>query len=372
MTDCHTNMVLSKMHMKEKIIYILLFLIPFIIDNGLNSYICYSIILLLVLLTKKGGFIRIRELNGFILSILLIVFTNIFRFEQYTTLLFKDIGLMLIGISPFLFRSKMSLNQNKFNILILFGLLLTIGAGLGDFHLSVQSFIFSDFGIELGTYAYILGMFALVAYRNKNYRLFFIDFIALFICGKRIAMLAIIVCVISETVFKYKNGDIGLKLRSVIIGGVFVFLFFVWLFTEGVFDELIFNYTGLSANAFTMGRQTLYYSIHEHFGIFNLLGIGAGNTIPLVNSLTEDTRLHNDFLKIFVENGLVIFIFYLSLLVKSIKFENLSIYLFIFMIFLTTNTFIYAYMLCYYCIFIDSEKYITMSSNVNDPKHMLE
>lgn len=70
-------------------------------------------------------------------------------------------------------------------------------------------------------------------------------------------------------------------------------------------------------NQFTMGRYELYNTAINRSNILEganfIWGIGNGNVLPLL----EGARLHNDVLKIFIENGLVVFVLFFVILYQK-------------------------------------------------------
>lgn len=73
-------------------------------------------------------------------------------------------------------------------------------------------------------------------------------------------------------------------------------------------------------NQFTMGRYELYNTAINRSNILEganfIWGIGNGNVLPLL----EGARLHNDVLKIFIENGLVVFVLFFVILYQKMVF----------------------------------------------------
>lgn len=148
-------------------------------------------------------------------------------------------------------------------------------------------------------------------------------------------------------VYRYKN---SISLLLVIVN--FIVVNVIIQFTQGGYDELIFRYTGLSADAFTMGRQQLYEYVLKSLDNYSWLGAGLGKTASLAGELDsvdiyrsggQFANLHSDVLKHFLEFGSVLFSFWIFLVyrfnTKSVEMFTATIYINV--LWMTDNVIIY-------------------------------
>ena len=342
--------------MKVNKYLILLALIPFLVDFRMTpSWSCYPLVILIGIMgrTKLG----VKNMEGLIQALFLIVVTGIFRYEQYSIPLVKDLGLIAIGIMPFLFNVSFKVNIRHFNVLLIIGFLLAVWSSLFNFQLSWDNFINSAFGVERGAFTYTFGLAALYWCRRKEYRWTAINVFFMLIGGKRIAMVAIVICVVVDYYLHRKKGNAPIWVKFSIFGGVVLFLYITFQYTHHVYDIFILSHTGKSADAFMMGRQQLYEVIVSMIPKPNYWGVGPGNTLDTLREALGQPRMHNDFLKIYAENGVILFCLFFYLVLRKLKWEQVPTLLFIFALYTTTNTMIYIYMIFMYGLFLRPEDY---------------
>lgn len=342
--------------MKNKIVITILILLPIFFDTDVSSYISYSLIIFLgILCAQKFKFPN----RPFVNAIMLIILTSFLRIEQYSMDMFKDVCLMFIGIFPMLMCCHFKINIKHFNIGMILAFLLTAGVSLLQVRFSIESFVNSDIGVELGTFAYFFSLLA-IYWVNKKTLWVIINFICAILCGKRIVALAIIPIIIFAYYLRNRNNYVPIKIKFLIFLFFSAYLFVSYLFIVGFFDDIFFEITGTSANAFTMGRQYLYSAVFDNMSNFNLWGLGPGNTVEILRQeeRISDIRLHNDFLKIYSENGIFIYCAFFYLILKKIRMWQLPTLLMIFAIFMTTNSLVYAPHLLYYSIFLYADTFL--------------
>lgn len=341
------------------------FLVPFLVSLPLTpSWTSYPIVLLIALLCRTR--ISLKEQNGLVIAIMLLLVTSIFRPSQYSVNMAKDLGLMIIGIMPFLFKSQFEINASRLNWLLIGGFFISAGANIAGYRMDTDAFIESTFGIELGALCYTFSLLALYWLKKGGRIWFIINCLLAILCGKRIAFASIVVCALIHIIFRKKEGEVPIWLKILIMGVTIIVLLFTYFFTYGYLDDVIFDTTGKSADAFTMGRQQLYSIAFSMIELPNLWGIGPGNTVETIKNLYGvGGRMHNDFLKIFTENGIILYLVFFYILIRKLKYKQLPTLCLIMSLFLTTNTLIYVYMLFLYVIFLDSDKYIISSNSRN-------
>lgn len=350
---------------RHKNITILVFLVPFLVSLPFTpSWTSYPVVILIALLCKTR--ISLKEQNGLVMAITLILVTSIFRQSQYSVNMLKDLGLMAIGIMPFLFKSQFTINASHLNWMLIGGFFVSAGANLAGFRMDTEAFIESTFGIELGALCYTFSLLAIFWLQKGGKTWFLINCILAILCGKRIAFVSIMACALIHLFFRKKNGEVPIWVKILIMGFAVAYLFFTYYFTYGYFDDIIFETTGKSADAFTMGRQQLYHIAFSMIELPNIWGIGPGNTVETIKTLFGvGGRMHNDYLKIFTENGLILYFGFFIVLLRKMEYKQLPTLCFILAIFLTTNTLIYVYMLFLYGVFLDSDKYFMSNNNRN-------
>ena len=351
--------------MKNIIILLILVIMPCMFDMGITDIIYALIVIVTILYHTK---LKIPN-TSYVNAILLIIISALFRINQYSILLFKDIGLMLIGILPMLYNAKFKINISLYNKLICAAFFLIVGSKIFDINLSINAFLLSNTGIELGTFAYLFSLLA-IFWVGKNNKWVAINIFLTILSGKRIAILAIFFCVILAYIIGNNKKLVSTNIKLMLFLLPTTYLIFSYLLTQGYFDDIIYYYTGLSTDAFTMGRQQLYTAIFNKLNSFSLWGIGPGNSVDVVIAAKYgDTRMHNDFLKIYSENGAIIYCLFFYLLLKKLEVRQIPTLLMIFAIFMTTNSLIYSLHLFIYSIFLYPNRYIIIPPPKSCIKH---
>lgn len=343
--------------MNNKIYVILIGLIPFLVDfTGIPSWSCYPLIILIGILGKSR--INLKEWDGFTAAVFILTFVGLFRMNQYSLNLFKDLGLMLIGIFPFILNAKFRVDVNYFNVLVILGFLLSAGSALFGFHMSIENFLDSSFGVEKGAAPYTLGLLVIYWAQKRNYIWVAVDIFFMILGGKRIALVAVAAGILIWFLFRNRHGKTPVLFRIGLFGIAAGYVALSFLFVTGVFDDWFLEYTQRSANSFTMGRQMLYQVVFSITPHLNLWGIGPGNTVEALTNYLEIPRMHNDFLKIYSEDGIILFVVFFFMFLRKMSYQQLPTVVLIYFFFATTNTLIYTYMLFMYCLFLNPDKYL--------------
>ena len=139
------------------------------------------------------------------------------------------------------------------------------------------------------------------------------------------------------SIFKILNKSIYF-----VVGNLLIVILFSYL-ASGLFDDLIYESTGLSIGQFTQGRTyflgILIEEIKSTYVSSLAIGIGQGEVINILNAkLGFYELLHNDIFKLFWESGIIMFVIILNFMYK---FNN-KVLAFQFNIFMfTDNVLIY-------------------------------
>ena len=336
---------------------ILIALIPFLVDvRGVPAWASYPVVILIAFLCLMGP--ELNKRNSFAMAVLMLILTALFRWEQFSPRLFKDIGLMAMGVSPFIFKNHFRVEAKSLNLLMIIGFYITISSDIVNYKLSVENFINSTFGIERGAFTYSLGLFSLYWMKHGNLKWAAINFFLMLLGGKRVAMVGAAVCILLSFLLWKKKGETPVLVKIGLAAAAILYLKFSYDFATGVYDDIILAYTEKSADAFAMGRQQLYSKAFEFITFPNIWGEGPGNLYTFLEMKLNMGPVHNDFLKIYVDDGVILGLVWLWIWLSKLKYDQLPTVVFMFALFCTTNTLIYVYMLFMFCLFLDSEKYI--------------
>jgi len=221
-----------------------------------------------------------------------------------------------------------------------------------------------------GGLAWAVPLFIFASYYNKKY-LYLIIFIILEILFFKRVALASIIFLFLLNIFKFKDKKI---IENEIIY-IFCCLFFVIFFTffpiyfYDVIRDLLLSIfdINISQNYLSAGRYDIYILLSE--GVLNnrsffqtIFGLSSGFTS---NYLTyyygENTLLHNDFLRIYLDYGvigiIIVTIFVISSINKNAYYKTLALYTII--LFCTDNVltyfFYWAVLLLNYNFFINNK-----------------
>ncbi|WP_340076196.1 hypothetical protein [Leptobacterium sp. I13] len=195
-------------------------------------------------------------------------------------------------------------------------------------------------------FGFVFGLFFLYFFfSNSKKRYTILAFIFLLIALKRIAIVATIISLI--VFFLYKKKKFTKSKKYFFNAGAFIslvtFVYVIIHLSVGTYNDIIKEYTGLSANAFTKGRAYLYETVLNEMPI-KFLGYGLGVvTDYLIGLNLKVDRLHSDLLRNIIEYGwgafsIVILVFN-RINIFSIK--SMIILIFYWVIMVTDNAFVY-------------------------------
>lgn len=231
-----------------------------------------------------------------------------------------------------------------------------------NFNSLLSSLYSSSFQGE-STLAFVFGLFTIFFLVKKEKKFFYISLLFSLISFKRIVLIALVLIIILFPLIKViwkkynvtynKKAKIIIPILLVIIN--FSLVHFYRNFAYGEFDQTITEITGKSANFLSMGRQYFFRTLFDHYGGTPWLGIGIGRLDEFLHTeIIVINNLHSDILKNYFEFGVISFAFWLFFIyyisIFSIEVFLLTIYMNI--VFITDNVFIYFTVLFFYYLFI--------------------
>ena len=318
-------------------------------------YIRYLSVLPLLLLAKpviKKGYLT-KTFVLFIPYILIGLILAISSRNLSTRLIAESVLVIIPIVFVILFNSVESINKNHVKVFFLITILLmviqhfqSLFAIVFNPSLIIEALITSEIDTE-SHFGFLFGLFFLYFLMTKSKKRFIIiSFLFLLIALKRIAIFATVAAFLFYILFRKK--ELTNKLRIYFNIAVFIILMvFAYVLVHlslGTYDEVIKEYSGFSANAFTKGRATMYKRALTELPIY-FFGHGSGSVTNYLVSLNIDTmdRLHSDFLRNFIELGWGVYSIWLIVFNKINIFsvKSLTILIFYWIIMATDNAFIY-------------------------------
>lgn len=199
---------------------------------------------------------------------------------------------------------------------------------------------------------FVFALFFIYQLYKGNKWLCALNLVCSVIFFKRIALIAMMVCILIFLFRKYMSKErafaplCGANLLVIICLLNILYVFGTVLFVNGFFADMIRS-TGVSVGELTMGRNTLYKYVVKDFlnsDIFQFLfGHGTASCISLLNRHGIHDDLHNDVFKILYEYGAVIFLLFFYFLYRNANtWYRLSLSVMVNVFFLSDNTLIYA------------------------------
>jgi hypothetical protein len=184
-------------------------------------------------------------------------------------------------------------------------------------NIKLDGIIFGDFSsIESNIIAFlcpILFLFYLTGNKNKNKLPVYVNYVFSLLSIKRITMIALLLIVgLKKYVIRHKKAIIVLVSlltisMVIIVGNVST-------------RDRISDYLNISLGLLTMGRSTFYTYLIDgvNWNVFNLIfGYGTGHPQKILETaLGARQLLHNDWLKLLIEQGVIGFIGFIYLMRK--------------------------------------------------------
>ena len=239
---------------------------------------------------------------------------------------------------------------------------------------------------ETHVYGYILGLYVVLYFCQKRYFHLCLSLVFMLLEHKRIVDFAVIISILLVLSFKLIKKDETKEKLFIFYISSFIFLSFVWIYLMST--DFLSNSLHLT-DAMTSLRMSLWHSAVKHYEFSPLYvgkGIGWVKTWMSIEGLFNLDTLHNDFLASYIELGFIgyliwvlsfVAIFFISKKYNdtSIKYICLVFFFYMFLNFLTDNTYIYiSFMLPFYMMILsllygeDNKRYIKIikDSKQND------
>lgn len=336
----------------NKIITILIYIILIGVDLGLNSYLLYIFVLILFFLGDFSHLYYPR--NNLVTPFLILSLYALSQFWQMSQRTVLEIGLLILGVLCFTFRRPYRVNIKKLNVCVGIVLLLQFFMSSALVQVTYLNYLNSDIGYESSMLSFIIPFF-FYYWLSRNDKLFIlINMSLVLIAGKRIALLA---CFVGVFYYLCKRWLQRKWFPFIMISVNLLYLFFSFLLAEEFFDDLCFQWFGMSVNQLTMGRFELYRIVMDKVDIMDeyryLYGIGLGNTENYL--ILGINRLHNDVLKIFFEFGIIVFCIFFYYIYNQQKPNQWGYILIWNVLLMTDNTLTYVPVIFAIGILIDSE-----------------
>lgn len=209
---------------------------------------------------------------------------------------------------------------------------------------------------ELG---FVFGFFVLHFLLRGQKRIYLLVSILFFLISfKRIVIAGVLASLFFFLLLKLFKIETRKNKVAITIAGVLINLSIIYgaqLLVSGRFDDFVIEQTGLSTDAFLLGRKTFYTEVFDQFGSYSLSGVGLGKVDDALFALLGyPMNLHSELIKNYIEFGLILFVVWMSLLIYKNLFSNRAAVFLVYLnvLILTDNIFIYFHGMFYFYFFI--------------------
>jgi len=325
------------------------------------KYAVYILPIPILLLAGVSSGLRLhigRNILPFILLILLSLLTILdFDLNSVKKVVFIGVFTSIFMLIDF---SRVRIDLRWFSALMVIVLFIRF-AVTGPSALSSGTFVFSfiDSRSTLeSTLAFplaILGVYFLVTGR---FVIALLHLLLVFLALKRVAVLGFFIIAMIWI--------LPITIRRMILNPyvitlcIFVLLLFGIKFSQGAFNDVILDLTGKAANELSKGRELLWHKALEAVNYkaidFMFFGVGAGKVVTVLQEQMhlERVLLHNDFLSLMLEFGVVATLLFAFLLNNQKSLEERALALFLSIIFFSDNVLIYQHVMLTY-LFVQSQ-----------------
>lgn len=331
------------------------FVFIFILSTELNifpnTFFVYSVIALWGIVNLEFC----KKNDTAIIAFLFLCMTSYVRIWQYNQRMLLDTSLLLMAILPYVNNKKILIDVKVVNLFAIVFFLFSIYPQLKFLSISsIANFMIqSNLETESSMLSFILPFFALYWFINKKWSLFIINVIFTIIAGKRISVLGLFITSILSITIKLYPLEF-LKLKKIIpFIALFINIFYLlisYALVSGYLGDLIYELTGMSSNAFTMGRTSLYSEVFKEFDVYNSYDLLFGES--KIYEILETKRIHNDVFVILMENGMIVFCVFWLLLYYKCNIISFPFIVLLNILFMTDNTLVYVPVIFCACFFI--------------------
>lgn len=304
----------------------------------------FTVVVFGIILLKNG--MRLEKNNwSLILPFFILVMYNIVMFLLWNPIKLYELFFIISAFVLFMVVDRVEINIKGLSVVCMIDFIVILGNNI-YLDLSMDAFLKSQTSTgETNMLPFLFGLFTLFFLVKKQYLWFLLNFVFVILLFKRIVFLGVAACVFAYILPNFFR-KIVLNRWTLLVTNCLFVVFFYFL-AKGVFDKIIFDYTGLSIGHLTQGRSTFFKLVlpellNRKYEVF-FLGIGQGNLLNILyNAFGEKVLFHNDLFKMFVENGVVVFLAFFYFLYMGKNIKQLVLLLFFNLIFLTDNVLIYS------------------------------
>tara|TARA_Y100001970_G_C14246701_1_gene868826 strand:+ start:3284 stop:4492 length:1209 start_codon:yes stop_codon:yes gene_type:complete len=202
-------------------------------------------------------------------------------------------------------------------------------------------------------FSFTFSFLALFYFMRKKIFLFILFALFSILTFKRISLMGLLISIVVFLIAKTFKVNVINNKRKISLLGLFgnsFYIFLAILIITGYFDNAIKSIFGRSLNFILMGRVELFnhafeLSSNSIWDNFHILGLGLGRLSESLQGsyFTHLTNIHSDVIKIFIENGVLLFIylFYSIYKFSAHKLELLIIIIFFNVLLISDNILIY-------------------------------
>lgn len=307
-------------------------------------YLIYSPIILVIFSLFRDKFVLSSlspKRNSINFSFLLILISGFLHLPMLGFTGLSQLFFILTASLAFIINNNYKFNWRFISLIFIFSFLILSSYSNFSIDLSIESFLKSNSSsLETNQHPFVFGIMALFFLYKRDNLFFIINLIFVIISFKRIVFIGLLFA-IPIVLLERKNIIILRNKRWFFLVLNLFYVYIIILFTNGVFNEVIEQYTGLSIGHLTQGRNNIFSPIVDQYidmGIFEkLFGMGQGFTYDL--SIYESANApHNDILTILIDHGIFIFILFFYYSYQEVRLFPV---IFTNFLFLTDNTMIY-------------------------------
>ena len=320
-------------------------------------YLIYAPVILVIFSLFRNKFVLSSfhfKRNSINFSFLLIIISGflhlpILGFSGLSQLFFISIASL-----PFIINNDFKFNWRYVSLIFILSFLILSLYSSFSIDFSLLSFLKSETSsLETNQHPFVFGIMTLFFLYKRDKLFFILNLIFVIISFKRIVFIGLLFA-IPIVLLERKNIIILRNKRWLFLVLNLLFIYTIFLFTTGAFNQAIEQFTGISIGEFTQGRNNILTPVVDYYiemSIFEkLFGLGQGFAYDF--SIFEiGHALHNDVLSILIDHGLLIFILF-----SYYAYQEVNIFPVVYtnFLFLTDNTLIYTVYIFIFLLMINN------------------